>query len=135
MDPLGGINNFNQDPFAQQELYTKELAAKAKGAVTTTRIELDTGVTMHNITPGPFSNPTIDLSTPINPTNKVTETIMKDAKNGGSLTIFDLWDAQHAYPGPDRGAQINSTPKNPFDFTRVFAKEFNTFNEAEKKNS
>ena len=109
LSALGGIDDRNQDPNLQMQLYAKDM--KAEGAVSDTRSSLST----------PVSNAEKDTLTMIKPA---------DPKNADGLYIYDLPTSEHAYPGPNRGVRINSSPKyTEFDTSAEFAKMFTKYNE------
>jgi hypothetical protein len=107
VDPLGAIDNRDQDPRLQESLYMHDLS------------EL-----------GPYTQQSVNVPTPGDQSAKNTETKYTSNGSDGSLEIVDLPDAQHSYPGPDHGIRVNATPQYLyFNTSQEFANLFEQYNQ------
>jgi poly(3-hydroxybutyrate) depolymerase len=108
--PLGAIDNRRQNPNLMKVRYEQNLEEE-----------------------GPCQEKVFRLDTPVKSDKKDMETVIKplDPENHGAVYIFDLPEAVHAYPGPDRGSRVNPDPKyTEFDTTAKFVELFDCYNEA-----
>lgn len=110
--PLAAINNFNQNPLLQEKFYAAHLFPKG---------------TAH-------AESHWNLASPVKAHSKDNVKEYRGTTYGGDplrLTVFNLAEAKHSYPGPLRGARTNAQEKyTEFDASAEFVKLFNSYNDS-----
>jgi poly(3-hydroxybutyrate) depolymerase len=109
-DPLGGIDNREQNPQRQEDFYIHAIQLT-----------------------GNVNEQVQELPTPVASAMKDAVTSYTVPGSDHKLSVVDLATAQHSYPGPDNGLHVNSTPQYvEFDTSKFFAEQFVEYNAAEK---
>ncbi len=109
--PLAAINNIDQNPLLQEKFYAANLFPKG---------------TAH-------AESNWKLATPAKEKTKDYVKEYRSTTSSGDplrLTVFNLVEAKHSYPGPLRGARTNAQEKyTQFDASAEFVKLFNAYND------